>query len=49
MLPLDLLVNPAQPLDQLLLLPVFPEHGRHVFPQAADYVGVDLRKEDNLL
>ena len=35
----------VQVFDQFFLLPLLPEHGRHVFLQAGDYVGVHLKYE----
>lgn len=44
MFSLDLFVNLAQIFDELFLLGIFPKHGREVFSQGADDVGVDLRQ-----
>ena len=35
----------VQVFDQFFLLPLLPEHGRHIFLQAGDYVGVHLKYE----
>ncbi len=46
MLSLDLTIDLIQVLDELLLLCLLPENGRHVFPQGVDDVGVHLRKPE---
>ena len=47
MLTLDLAIDLIQILDQLLLLRLFTEHGRHVFAQGVDDVGVHLGQPGN--
>ena len=46
MLSLDLSVQLVQVLDQLLLLRLLAEHGRHVFAEGVDDVGVDFRQSE---
>ena len=44
MLSLDLAIDLIQIFDQLLLLRLLPEHGRHVLAQSVDDVSVNLRQ-----